>query len=111
MKHLEIYTHEYEGVNVIVKINYDNETISLQEKADGARGYTDKKWVFAGRTMEYMAGWRNICEAIIDATKTAEVKLKIFKEQKANKLADAIIAFSGYDVLEKEVKPYKKSKK
>lgn len=94
MQNLEIYTHEYEGVKVIVKINYDNETISLQEKANGAWGYTDKKWVFASRTIGYMAGWRNICEAIIDATKVAEAKLSIFKDKKSEKMAELLVELS-----------------
>jgi len=92
MPNIEIYTHVYNGIKVIVKINYDNETISLQEKKDGSIwGYEDKKWVFASRGIKYMNGWKNILEAMIDAIKYAEAKLSIHQDKKKEELTNLMI--------------------
>lgn len=96
MEHIEIYTHVYKDIKVIVKINYDNETISLQERKEGdAWGYGDKKWVFAGRSIKYMNGWKDILEAMIDAVKHAEAKLSLFQDRKKEKFNKTLIEMQG----------------
>lgn len=80
-KHLEVKTYAHKGVSVCVEINYDAGTISILE------GTTKepKKWVFAGRSLEYMAGWQNILDAMKQAIESAEADLD--KHQKAREKA------------------------
>lgn len=70
-KHLEVRTYHHNGIGVRVRVDYDKETIDLLDNAG-----TAKRWVFAGRTLEYMAGWRNILTAMEHAIGLAEADLK-----------------------------------
>lgn len=72
-KHLEIKAYTHLGVRVLVEIDYDKEVISLLEQPQ--RNAT-KKWVFAGRGLEYIAGWRNVLSAMEYAISQAEADLK-----------------------------------
>src|SRR5690606_2279959 len=76
-KHLEVKTYAHKGVSVCVEINYDAGTISILESTTKQA----KKWVFAGRSLEYMAGWQNILDAMKLAIESAEADLD--KHQKA----------------------------
>ncbi len=70
-KHLEIKTYVFGGIGVRVRIDYVHEKISLLNNDDKA-----KQWVFAERTLEYMAGWRNILWAMEHAIGKAEAELQ-----------------------------------
>lgn len=52
------YTHP-NGITIVAEIDYIKKTVSLVEK-DGS----NKKWVFAERTPEYLNGWRLIMVAM-----------------------------------------------
>ena len=94
---LEVYIHEHKGINIAVQIDYIAETISLVE-ADGHNAVAAyKKWIFGGREIQYMQGWRDILEAMKKAIDSAEQKLKEYQDKEAEKklelqikLADAI---------------------
>ncbi len=81
-KHLEVRTTEHKGINVMVRIDYDNNTVGLIERTAGEDcGFTGKKWVFNNRGIEYMQGWLDILEAMTVAVKDAKSDLE--KHQKA----------------------------
>lgn len=70
MKNFEIRTIEHEGVKVSVQIDYDLRTITLVEK--NGDSWRAKQYLFKGRPLEYMKGWRNILDAMEHAITTAE---------------------------------------
>lgn len=69
-KHVEVETYTAYGIAVMVEIDYDARKISLLQGRSHA-----KNWVFAGRGIEYMNGWRNILHAMEYAIGEAEKKL------------------------------------
>lgn len=69
-KVVEIYGFTHKKITVTVKIDYKRNEISLLESYDGNSGA--KKYVFAGRGVEYMQGWLNILEAMQEAVKDAK---------------------------------------
>lgn len=88
MKHLEIKTYPFNGVNVQVSIDYDAGTISLTE------GRTNpKKWVFAERQIEYMAGWQNILDAMKNAVTLAEGELEKHQKEQEKEFAKKVVGF------------------
>ena len=78
-KHLELVTYYHKGVGVTVEINYDAGTISILEKGQA------KKWIFAGRQIEYMNGWLDILEAMKLAIE--EARDLLWKHQDSKKKA------------------------
>ena len=70
-KHKEIKTYNHKGVGVCIEIDYDAGTISLLETTTKQ----PKKWLFTGRTVEYMPGWLNILEAMKLGIEQAEEDL------------------------------------
>ena len=81
-KHLELETYTHKGIAVTVEINYDAGTISLLEKGQ------PKKWIFAGREVDYMPGWLNILEAMKYAIQEAETKLLVHQKEKEKQLKE-----------------------
>lgn len=69
-----VYTKQ--GINIVVDIDFVKKTVSLVEK-DG----TNKKWIFADRTQEYMSGWQAIFKAMDYATGEAKKELEAVTEQ------------------------------
>jgi len=77
-------------IKILVKIDYIENEISLVEKYKGV--YTNKKWVFAERGVEFMSSWIDILEtqevAIEEAkgmyekelARTSEIKEKVILE-------------------------------
>lgn len=55
------------GITIVVQMDFVKKTVSLTEK-DG----TNKKWVFAERTPEYMNGWLLILRAMEYAVSEAK---------------------------------------
>lgn len=87
-----IYT--YHSVNVAIRINFKDKTVSLVEKDTHRENTEVKKWVFTGRGLEYMEGWQLILDgmkyAIGEATK--ELKEYVDKEKvEEAELIDAVI--------------------
>ena len=68
-----VYTKH--GVSIVVDLDFVKKTVSLVEK-DG----TNKKWVFADRTPEYMNGWRSILKAMDYAVSEAQKEMDALKE-------------------------------
>ena len=81
----------HNGIKVLVKIDYIENKISLVEEYKGV--YTNKKWVFAERGVEFMSSWIDILEtqevAIEEAkgmyqkelARTSEIKEKVILEK------------------------------
>lgn len=88
MKHLEIKTYSYQGINVQVSIDFDKGTISLTENR-----INPKKWVFAERQIEYMAGWQNILDAMKNAITLAEGELEKHQKERDRELAKKVVGF------------------
>lgn len=88
MKHLEIKTVETNGIKVVIKVDYDQQTISLVEilRANGSMQTPPKKWVFAERTIEYMDSWVNIFEAMKEAVNIAKKDLREFQKIKEKEM-------------------------
>lgn len=63
-----IYTKH--GIHVVVELDFAKKTVSLVEK-DG----TNKEWVFADRTPEYMNGWLAILKAMQFAVTEAKKEM------------------------------------
>lgn len=83
-KHAELVEYTHKGVSVFVKIDYDGGIVTLAEAQKNSLPtvYTAKQWVFAGRGLEYMAGWQNIFDAMKHAVKEATRELRIHEEAK-----------------------------
>jgi nuclear transport factor 2 (NTF2) superfamily protein len=47
-------------ITVYVKINYEQNKISLVEPNGNYGAYKAKNWVFTDRGIEYVYGWKNI---------------------------------------------------
>lgn len=80
-KHQEVKTIKHKGVDVTVAIDYDNGTASIvevfrQRQAPYANEYQPKKWVFAGRTLDYMNGWLLILQAMTKAVEQIKKDLE-----------------------------------
>jgi hypothetical protein len=74
---LEIYEYQHKGISVLVKIDYVEGKISLVENSK----YEDKQWMFSGRTIDYMEGWRSILGAMNRAVTHAEKKLQAHQQK------------------------------
>lgn len=90
-KHLEVITYHHKGISVMVEVNYDEGTISLVDKNPAInRGYVKtqdaKKWIFAGRQIEYMAGWQNILDAMKYAIEQATEALEKHQKEAEKRL-------------------------
>ena len=79
-KHLELKTYTFNGVEVLVKINYDKGLISLCEKVPHPTK-CDETTFIDKRGLEYMSGWKEVLNAMIYAINTAENELKIYKAE------------------------------
>lgn len=106
-KHLEVTTYQHKGISVMVEINYDKGTISLVEKNPATNDKyvqvdTAKKWVFAGREIEYMAGWQNILDAmkyaIEEATKLLEKHQAEAEKRLKQKEKDLMLAIAEENI-------------
>lgn len=65
------------GINIVVELDFVNETISLVEK-NGEK----KLWDFTGRSVDYMNGWRNIMHAMEYATAEAQKEMQAHIDEK-----------------------------
>lgn len=70
------------GVSIVVELDFVKKTVSLVEK-DGS----NKKWVFAERTPEYLNAWRNILRAMEYAIEQAQTEMQAVDEQESKDLA------------------------
>lgn len=83
----EVYIHKYVGkvqpVDVAVFIDYKKGIITLIDgTSDMNTPLSVKKWVFADRTIEYMAGWCDILDAMKEAVLAAKGRLSIYQKER-----------------------------
>ena len=97
----EIVQFEHRGVILYVRLDYEKGKVSFVEK-----GGLGKQWLFKDRTREYLGGWWLIFEALQEATKYADTRLKeqaeLREQIKEKKVIDMMIALS--DIKEKKTK-------
>lgn len=91
IKHLEVKTYEYCGINVTVSIDYDNSVISLVERSTVPKGWDIKKWVFAERRLDFMNSWQTILDAMKYAIEESSKELKSYKDAKMKEKEDDVI--------------------
>lgn len=71
----ETYEFIHKDIKIYIKIDYLNNRIDILEPTSLLQGtFKKKEFVFVGRGVEYMQGWRNILEAVSEATKDAQKK-------------------------------------
>lgn len=90
MKHLEIETYTKHEIKVMVKIDYDNKTISLVEKREQSGEFFPKSWVFGKREVGYMPGWLQILDAMKFAIVQAQTKLQAHLDLQTKEKEDII---------------------
>lgn len=117
IKHIEIKTYQFNGIDILVKIDYDKQQISLIENdANSNLGFKVKHWVFASREIKYMKGWQNILDAMSSTITTASKELEDYLKEKAEASIDHVAEVMGVavDLIKKrnetpEPKPKSKS--
>lgn len=91
-----IYRHK--GVAIYLELNYVNGKVSLIEE-EGAI----KEWIFAGRGRNYLGGWLIVLEAMQEAIKYADIRLKEQAEARAKATEEELFELaqtvSEYDSL------------
>lgn len=87
-KHLEVKTIEHKGIKIKIKIDYDERTAALVED-DIA--FDPKRWVFAGRGLNYMDGWLNIIDAMRVAVQQCKKDL-LEREAEDEQFKDGVVA-------------------
>lgn len=89
--------YTYKGISIAVDIDLEKKEVSLVERTSDGR-YQDKKWYFTHRTLEYMAGWRTILEAMNYAIVEASKELEAANERNSKKFVDLLIALHESDL-------------
>ncbi len=84
--------YTYKGVSVIMDIDLVKKTATMTETSRYSDSVQTKKWVFAGRSYEYMDGWLLILDAMKHATKEAKKVLEAEKERNEEKFMELMIA-------------------
>jgi len=108
-QHLEVKTITTNDIGVTIMIDYDRGTVGLVHKEGDFEGnWKPKKYVFAGRELNYMNGWLNILGAMEVAVKEGKRLLeKDLAEKSAFKDGLTIRVF-GWN--EEDIKPKRKIK-
>lgn len=86
-----VYTHK--GISVAVDIDLVKKEISLVEKL-GNDSFADKNWYFTHRSLEYMAGWLSILDAMKYAVTEASKELEAAKDRDEKKFVKLLIAIN-----------------
>jgi hypothetical protein len=87
------------GISIVVEMDFIKKTISFVEK-DG----TNKKWVFAERTAEYMHGWIAILDAMKYAAQQAKKEMDAISEKEHQKFVELFVALDQSLKLKKDKK-------
>lgn len=87
---LVIRDYTYNKVTVTVKIDFDEEHISL---VNGNGDYPPKNWLFAKRSLGYMAGWQAILDAMKYAISEAEKELREVVEEREKARVELVEGF------------------
>lgn len=90
----EVYIHKYVGkiqaVDVAVFIDYKKGIITLVDGTSVSElnvPLSPKKWVFADRGVEYMAGWCDILDAMKEAVVAAKDRLNVYQKERELEVA------------------------
>ena len=84
----ELIKFTHRGVNINIDLDYNRKTVSLTKPVSIFSNNDDAKaWVFSGRTRQYLGGWHIVLEALQEATKYADTRLKE-QEDARDKLAE-----------------------
>jgi hypothetical protein len=75
------------GISIVVELDFVKKSISFTEK-DG----TNKKWVFAERTTEYMHGWISILDAMKYAAQEAKKEMDAVSDKEHQKFLEMFAA-------------------
>lgn len=87
---LSIRKYNYDGVVVFVKIDFENNKVALVER-DGQSGYSNKRYLFAGRELSYLNGWINVLSCMADAVRRARGDLEKYQKNLKKQRDDQII--------------------
>lgn len=97
----ETILFQHKGIGVTIDLNYKEGTVSFTEQDTKPKSYK-----FQHRTRNYLGGWYLILEALQEATKFADTKLKEQEELrdkiKTQKVIDMAIALSDLNKKEKK---------
>ncbi len=104
MKVKETYAFEHKGITIYVRINYRTNSITLVEPtaSNNEEDFKAKQWSFRNRGVEYMAGWRNILGAMIEATKDAEKRYLADHAENSRINEDMIEKVLAVDAMKKK---------
>jgi hypothetical protein len=89
-----LYT--YMGVGVIVEIDLLQKTVSMVERMGNQTTFQPKKWVFAGRELEYMTGWKIIIAAMNYAVEEATKELEAIKDRDEKQFLQMLIDLEDF---------------
>ena len=93
-------TYNYRGVNVLVKLDFIDKTVSLVEKDDNKEsGFKPKDWLFSDRGVEYLNGWRLILKAMDYAITEAKRELELSKKKDLDKLLNFYVELDKVKAL------------
>lgn len=95
-KHLEILSYVHKGITVRVEIDYDAGEISLLDKDD-----SNKRWIFAGRSIRYMECWKNVLDAMKFTIEEATERLKKSQGEKINGMDFKVIWIDEFSKMNK----------
>lgn len=114
-KYLEVKGYKYIGIEILVKIDYEKGNISFVESIphgifiEPNYRFVDKKWLFANRGLEYMAGWKDILQAMEYAIDQASKELKSYNDEVEKYKAGEICQMM--DIASEIIKGQNKNKK
>lgn len=74
------------GITIVVEMDFVKKTVSLTEK-DG----TNKKFIFADRTPEYMNGWRAIMLAMDYAVQQVQKEFEALDEKEHEQMVEMFL--------------------
>lgn len=83
-----------DGTTIHVKIDFEMNKVSFVEPEIAKLGndFKPKKWLFAERGVEYMAGWYNILGAMQFCVLEAKKELEAYQKTKKQKTIDILVA-------------------
>lgn len=84
----ELIQFTHRDVKINIALDYNRKTVSLTKPVSIFSNNDDAKaWVFSKRTRQYLGGWYIVLEALQEATKYADTRLKE-QEDVRDKLAE-----------------------
>ena len=81
----ELIQFTHRGVKINIKLDYERKTVSFIDNEG-----KPNLWCFVDRTRQYMGGWHIIMEALQEATKFADKRLKEQGDVSAKKAEDKV---------------------